>query len=389
MYDITAYGASTANPDNSSAINNAIFAASTAGGGTVGVPVGRWKVTNPITLRKGVILIGDGQVIYDYSTASISGGSILEMNHVGVGIYQQESSQVFNLGFDYPGQDPNAVNPTVYGPTIQLAGVSGNYDQRIIGNWFHKAFLAMDLRGSVVGLSSGGLTVADNEGCPLHGMAVDYVADWQSFRNNKFNSGKMNPLHLTTGLVAWCMNNAFAIQLGGNDWVTVENCEFWGYGTGCHLIPGSGYNASGPYEFQNCSFDACKTGIQVNSGVYHHPIRVFGCTFAPYGYPSTKGAAVAMAYGADLRDGGLQFVNNYVFGPHNQILWAGNSVQWPSNMLISGNIGNATVSGGGDWAIWSDKGNNVQVVNNVFRGYVNGTVNLNTTTNGVVANNQS
>ena len=386
MYDITSYGAATSLADNSSAINNAIFSASSAGGGTVLVPVGRWKVTAPINLLKGVNLLGDGDVIYNWASASLSGGSIIEFDHTGVGIFQHESTTIANFGFDYPGQLSTLSIPLTYGATIQLAGTAGNIDQKIVGNWFHKSYLAMDLRGSVSGFSSSGLTVSDNTGCPIYIMAVDYVADWQSFRNNKFNAGKINPSATTSGLVAWVANNAIGIQLFGNDWVTLDGIEIWGYHTGVYIVPGYGYAGTGPYMFQNCSFDACQTPIQLAGGVYHNIVKASDCTFTAYNYVTNqKGAVVAFSPSVDMSDGGLIFSNNYVFGPHNQVLWAGNSVQKPSNMIISGNICHAT---GGDWAVWSDKGNNVQVMNNIFRGYA-GLVNLNTTTNGVVTNNQS
>lgn len=55
-YDITKYGASTTSADNSTAINDAIAAANTAGGGIVVIPAGTWMVGKPLDIKSNVVL---------------------------------------------------------------------------------------------------------------------------------------------------------------------------------------------------------------------------------------------------------------------------------------------------------------------------------------------
>lgn len=54
-FDITAFGASTGNSNNSAAINDAISAANAAGGGMVVIPAGTW-LSGPITMKSKVVL---------------------------------------------------------------------------------------------------------------------------------------------------------------------------------------------------------------------------------------------------------------------------------------------------------------------------------------------
>lgn len=71
QYLITDYGADTASADNSAAINAAITAANTAGGGTVVIPAGRF-LSGPITMQSDVNLF-------------ISAGATLQMMPYGNG----------------------------------------------------------------------------------------------------------------------------------------------------------------------------------------------------------------------------------------------------------------------------------------------------------------
>src|ERR1035437_2298210 len=71
QFNITDYGASTSGLDNSSSINAAITAASSAGGGTVVIPAGTF-LSGPITMKSNVNL-------------NISSGTILRLMPYGTG----------------------------------------------------------------------------------------------------------------------------------------------------------------------------------------------------------------------------------------------------------------------------------------------------------------
>jgi len=108
FYDVTAYGA-TGNgttPDDA-AINSAISAAGSAGGGVVWFPAGHYLLTNTITVPEGVSLEGVGA---DTSGASSPGGSWIYIRASQNGhsftpvIVRGYGSAIRRLGFNYPEQ---------------------------------------------------------------------------------------------------------------------------------------------------------------------------------------------------------------------------------------------------------------------------------------------
>jgi polygalacturonase len=98
-FNITSYGASTSSANNATAIQNAINAASTAGGGTVQVPAGTF-LSGPITLKAKINLnLATGATLkmlaygtYPGSTPFISGGSIQNVEISGSGTIDGQGS---------------------------------------------------------------------------------------------------------------------------------------------------------------------------------------------------------------------------------------------------------------------------------------------------------
>jgi polygalacturonase len=98
-YNITSYGASTSSANNATAIQNAINAASTAGGGTVQVPSGTF-LSGPITMKSKINLnLASGATLrmlaygtYPGSTPFIGGGGLNNVEISGSGTIDGQGS---------------------------------------------------------------------------------------------------------------------------------------------------------------------------------------------------------------------------------------------------------------------------------------------------------
>jgi hypothetical protein len=385
--------------DDAPNINAAIGSVAAAGGGNVILKAGRYLVQSQIVVQTNVCLFGTGKVAYVWANPGrISGGSIIEV-HWGSGgnsanhsdsaaVILRSGAAIENVGFDYPDQLPDLASPIEWGSTVQICDpVYGNLNQRIADCYFFKSYFAIDARGSLGGnLSSANLRISGCVGSPLSiGIAADFIADWATIEDCNFNAGQINPYNPKCGLIDWVSRYGQAVFLGGCDWVVLDGIQAWGYGTGCSIIGGSGYAGSGPYCFDGCQFDACWSGVNIG-GTVEQVVKITNCNFASFrATDSARGASVSVSNGVQLKSG-LQFTNNYIFGPSNNVFWAGQQNQLICNVMVSNNIANVTPSG--DIAIVISNGQNVQVFGNVFKNF-NNLVSLGSSTNVVTEWNQT
>ena len=394
----------------SAAIQTAIDAANTAGGGTVMLPVGDYNCTSQIIVKKNVKLEGLGQPTYMNSTPpTLTGGAILKINWgSGAGnagdptkaaVILKNCSGIVNVGFDYPSQSPTATTPTEYGSSVQIND-NPCINQYVTDCYFNKSYIAIDFRGIVSTQSSGiaGYVIERNAGSPLlYGIAINFVVDWGTISNNHFNSGGanyfQNPSNIC-GISKWALENGTAFYAGGCDWLNVSNLQVWGYNIGVYIEGSAGYEAGGPYSFNQCNLDACKTGVFL-SGTISQMVNIDQCTFAPF-RPATyaingttvstsiiNGTGVSLASGTVCN--GLTFTGNYIFasGFVDYVMWLGQATQTLSNFIISNNysIGSNTYP-----AITMASGTNIQVINNIFNNYTS-VVNFGSATLAVSAYN--
>jgi hypothetical protein len=87
--------------DDTTAIQNAINAANTAGGGRVHLPAGTYLITSALTMRRRVVLTGDGITASDSSTGTILYLSSTSANAI-VGVDQRDMG-IENLSIVGPG----------------------------------------------------------------------------------------------------------------------------------------------------------------------------------------------------------------------------------------------------------------------------------------------
>jgi parallel beta-helix repeat protein len=99
-YNVLDYGAvGDGIANDTTAIQAALTAAFTAGGGSVYVPTGTYKITLPLIVRSNTSLYGDGasSVIYNTTTVLPPEGNVI---HVGYGYEWNENGQKFNPASD-------------------------------------------------------------------------------------------------------------------------------------------------------------------------------------------------------------------------------------------------------------------------------------------------
>lgn len=368
-----------------------IDAAHAAGGGTVILPPGRQVVTSQIIPRTGVHLMGSGAVAYNYHIPGPDYGTILDIqwgmgpgtsgNPAFAAIRPEGGSKVSGIGFDYSLQSTTALTPTEFGSTIQPYDTNlNNYNITVKDCYFFKSYIAIDARASKGGTGSSNLTISGCQGVPIYaGIAVDGIADWQTFENCNFNSGLMSPGN-TGGLVAWAAGNGNGLLIGGNDWAQFNNIQVFGYSVGARIRGQDGYGGSGPYQFNGCQFDGCYTGINLG-GTILHPVKVLGCNFAPYLWGANLPGAALNNSGGTIR--GVQFDNNYVFG---NVLFAMHLSGDVTDVIAIGNEARTTGSAGSAFTVIN--GNNVQIVNNIASGFAAPTYTVGST-NVIVRDNQT
>ena len=372
-------------------IQSDIDAAAAQGGGIVIIPAGRHVLTSQLVVKHGVILSGEGKVGYDYHLPGPNYGTILDIqwgmgpntsgNPASAAIIMQAGSALIDMGFDYSLQLTSASSPVEYGSTVQLYDLGqNNYNITVKDCYFFKSFIAIDARASKGGTGSSNLTISGCQGVPLYaGIAVDGITDWQAFENCNFNAGLMSP-GSKAGLVAWCAEYGRGLLIGGNDWAQFRNIQVFGYGVGAQIRGQDGYGGSGPYTFDGCQFDGCPTGINLG-GTILHPVKVLGCSFAPYQWVTGAFGAALNNSGGSLQ--GLQFANNYVFGPALFAVHLSGDVR---DVLIAGNIARTQGSAGSAYTVIG--GNNVQIVNNIATGFAAPTYTVGST-NVIVRDNQT
>lgn len=369
--------------DNAPAINAALAQACRDGDRQVILPPGRYRVASQIVQPPGTRLQGYPSA-YHWKLPGPAYGTVLEVvwgNGDGAAgdprraaILLSNGSAVRGVGFDYPAQDPERDTPIEYGSTIQVRDLEvGNYDQVIADCFFHRSYVAIDARGSRAGGDSpvAGLHVVGCKGSPLHaGLMIDSMVDWSTIRDNTFNAGRVAPWPpeaLKRGLVAWAAEQGAVARVGGNDWLALNDLQAWGYGQGIVIAARDGYGASGPYTLDNCQLDACRYSVTL-SGDFAQSVLITNSKFTPFNaVTGTAGRALRGLPGARLS--GFQYSGNYIFAPAEAIVWLGGDID-VQDALITGNVASNGRPSTTNAAVTIERGHNVQVTGNIFRGFV-------------------
>jgi len=244
-FNITSYGASTGSANNATAIQNAINAASSAGGGTVNVPSGTF-LSGPITLKSKVCLnLASGSTLkmlaygtYPGSTAFIEYGGLNNVKISGSGTIDGQGSAWWSA---YNANNSVARPSVLDGNNCTVVQITGikiiNAPNVHIS--FHYA--CNEITVDHVTLSSPS-TSPNTDGCDCEG--ANFLFDTDNFSEGDDN-------------IAIVGSHAHS------QYFVIQNCTF---GTGHGMTIGSYTGDQVDHvTVQNCTFNGTSNGIRIKS----------------------------------------------------------------------------------------------------------------------------
>jgi hypothetical protein len=353
FFPITSYGCvastSTGSADQASCIQSAINAASAAGGGIVQVPAGYWNLKSQVTLNNSVTLQcannghsygpppGYSTVVGAVFAVLWGSGSGNSNNPGDTALILRANSRVLDCGWWYPSQVAGtASTPTEYGATIMIWDSNGDYGQEAGGNYCFNCYSFIDFRGSVgAGKGVVNSNIHDNAGAPIwRGIAMNFVVDWVTVRDNSFNSGMLNIASTFTAnnLVAWVAQNGSAFYYGNGTWVKEIGNQAWGYKQ-CHFLDGTTFVDSsfpnvGPLEVVGPGCDGSYYGFFQNGGTVQD-LQITGyngtafCQLPLCQSTNWPGSLVALNSGSTMLT--LNINGVYLFGPVSYAVYGSGS----------------------------------------------------------------
>lgn len=238
-YDITDFGIQPdKGADASQAMNVAVRLLARAGGGTLWMPAGHYRLSQPLSLNNNVTIRGDwappepGKPIQ---------GTVLEMTanrgdaEGPPGISVNNGSAVIGIAFWYP--DQQAPNIVPYPVALKQFGGSGMGVENIT---FVNAY-----RGFACGPEGCALFFARNlYGTVLEtGIKIDGTSDIGRMEKIRFSpdywagSGLPNAPTATGPHVGWMAENGSGIVMRRNDWSYAYDVELKGYRYGFQSLP--------------------------------------------------------------------------------------------------------------------------------------------------------
>lgn len=273
-YNITDFGiAPNQNVDATPAIRLATRLLACAGGGTLWLPAGRYRLTEPISLAKNVTLRGDWAAP---EAGKPMRGTLLEMtagrgNADGPpGISLNSAAAVVGITFWYPDQRADQIVP--YPATIKQFGGTG---MALENCTFINAY-----RGFVCGPEGVALFFLRNlYGTILErGIEIDATSDIGRMENIHLtphfwaDSGAPNAPAASGPHVRWMAEHGTGIIMRRNDWSYAYNIELEGYNVGFHAALSYEHEsvAKGHKTYPNGNnaryrFLRCRTAIQCDN----------------------------------------------------------------------------------------------------------------------------
>jgi len=250
-FTITSYGATTGSSDNTTAITNAINAASAAGGGTVVVPSGTF-LCGPIKLKNNVGLqLSGGATLkaLPYGTYPGSGGTaavaaLIDMSGLtnvmisGSGIIEGQGSAWWTAYANTKASGNAIARPAMIGfsnaATVEIAGIK-------IQN-APNSHISVSKNNNSVTIS--GVTISS----PSNSPNTDGIDTWSPNIN-------ITNCNISCGDDNIAMNN-------NSKYVTITGCTF---GAGHGLSIGSYAASIDHITVSNCTFNGTSNGIHIKS----------------------------------------------------------------------------------------------------------------------------
>lgn len=257
--DVHSYGAKGDGvTDDTQAFQKAIDAADKSGSKLVTVPKGNYKITNTITIRKGVTLQGGPKIPFkanfgmDYALISVAPSE----NNVSKSAFNIEmGAGIKGLSFYWPQQKVDKVTPIKYGWAITTSGKASGADNIVIED----IMLTNCYNG--INVDHGGqFNIRNIFGQTLNiGIRLDRVYDVSRLENIHFWDFWATA---DTKAKAYVQMNGKAIVIGRVDGLQVTNVFAYGHKTVLHFTDfghGSAWS-----QLNNITADVCYLPIQID-----------------------------------------------------------------------------------------------------------------------------
>ncbi|TDD45875.1 coagulation factor 5/8 type domain-containing protein [Kribbella antibiotica] len=267
-FDATSYGADrSGRKDSTKAIQAAIYACQDAGGGTVWLPAGKYKVTDTIEVHAFCTLRGDrrdpDKGRGDYGTVVIAD---LKSGDDGPSLFRiGGSAGVLGVTTYYPNQ--NAANPVPYNYTFEVPGGAWIGNENYMMSTIADITMLNSYRGIGVSTmpndrgnapSSGQVhestTIRNIRGTALFEGARAYngadVGTWENvaFSNSYWATAPASyrpPAR--AALDTWTRKNGTGLALGDLEWDQFRGIALSDYKTGIHVVTGQRAQFTGSF----------------------------------------------------------------------------------------------------------------------------------------------
>ena len=344
-FDVTDFGADpTGKADSTKEIQTAIQACFSAGGGTVWMPAGTYKVTDTITVPTFVYLRGDW---CDPDTVSSDKGygtvisAELESGEWGPVLFQVAgSSAVKGLTVYYPNQDIKNVVPYNYtfnlpayalGPSSYLC--SSIINCTMLNSYKGIGISATDASGRVENFEEAhGIALISNvKGTVLYnGLLSMKSSDSSTLENITFksdywaNAGKEYSAPSKEDIEAYTLANASAFIFGDDEWEIAYNLYCSHYKYGIDIVRGTYFAYSG--QLYGVVIDNAKTALRV----LHADIRAgFGIQFFNSKFINSTEWDIECYAGVDIKLTNTQIDQNKICGRKDRIYINNNNTNVP------------------------------------------------------------
>jgi len=295
--------------DESAAIQKALDACASKGGGIVNLPAGKYRLDKPITVPEGVMLSGEWEAPHH---AQLTKGTVI-LAYAGKGkendpplVSLSPSSGVKGMTFFYPEQRIPGTQP--YPWTIQGSGMHGSVINVTLVNVY---------KGIDFGTNANELHYIRNVfGCPLKiGVFVDRCTDIGRIKNVHFNPhywgrAEAEGVPQWGDLIAYIWNNCTAFEFGRSDWEYVLDTFSFGCKVGMRFFASPHGACNG--NFLGNGVDWAQTAILVEQ------TQEPGLLFTNGEFVGGTGAETAIEVTASHR-GVVQFSNCAFWGPTKRV----------------------------------------------------------------------
>lgn len=286
----TNYGADPAGvKDSTAAINKALDDCYNAGGGSVWLPLGKYKVTGTINVKAFCTLRGDWndpdkmtpaqKQNGDYGTVLIA--DVPSRNDHTPGLVRiGGSAGVKGITVYYPNQ--NASNPVPYPYTFEIPGRAWEGEINYMMSSVINCTMINSFKGIGISItpndrgSSGGnatvheiATISNVKGTALYcGVEAYNGADVGTWENVKFHNKYwaeatcFNPPAATV-IDAWTIANGYGFKFGDLEWDQFIGLEASNYKIGIKIVPGQRIAFAG--EFLYTKVTGCQRALEVTN----------------------------------------------------------------------------------------------------------------------------